>query len=303
MRTILLTGATGFIGKHLLPLLHERGHRVLAVGRHRPEALPDADFLSADLLDANALARESSRMAEADVLIHLAAAIPQSSVPGDSLEAMRKANVTSTRTLLDVLPPSVRHIVFASTLDVYGSPQFLPVTEEHPLDPLTAYGRAKVETEELLRRICTEQSRSLTILRLTQIYGPGEASIKAIPRFMDAIAAGTAPTLFGDGSELRDYLYVADAARAFALAVEKETAGTFTIASGSSVSVRHVLELLLEVSGSPLMPVFRERQKPRIDFVFDTGRAQAALAFTPTISLHDGLQAHWNARRGVQSVR
>ncbi len=298
MKTVLLTGATGFVGSRVLTQLLAAGFDVLTLGRHTPAERVRA-HLSADLRDRAAVEKALAPHKDIRILIHLAAAIPTQSVPTDALEEMRRDNVETTRTLLELMPESVSQVIFASTLDVYGAPQWLPLTEIHPLEPVTAYAESKKEAEEYLSAACRERGFKICILRLTQIYGPGEAPVKAIPRFLGGILAGRAPVLFGDGSDLRDYLHVDDAARAFVLAAERKAEGICNIASGTSVSIKDTLDLLLQLCGSSLRPELRERQKPKMDFVFDIRAARRDLGFEPSVPFEAGLRTEIDAMRSA----
>lgn len=122
----------------------------------------------------------------------------------------------------------------------------LPIREDHPTEPLTAYGRSKVVCERYLQETSAVRGCVLTVLRLAQVYGPGERPIKAIPRFIEAIRAGRPPLIYGDGSDLRDYVYVDDAARAMVLALEREAGGVFNISSGQPRSILDVARILAQ---------------------------------------------------------
>ena len=215
---------------------------------------------------------------------------------------MTVANVTTTQNLLAALPRPPSHIVFASTLDVYGVPEWLPLTEDHPTNPVTAYGEAKLLAERTLEDYCRKHDKKLTILRLSHVYGPSEPQIKAIPIFIANVSSERTPTIFGDGSELRDYVYVADVARAFLSAIEMKVDGIFNIAGGKSTSLKEVLEIIIRISGKNIRPVYRERLKDHVDFCFDITKARTKLGFTASTPLAHGLKRHSEAydrrRRG-----
>ncbi len=142
--------------------------------------------------------------------------------------------------------------------------------------------------------MCKKRGITLTILRFTQIYGPREPLIKAIPLFIREIAHNHAPTIFGDGSEKRDYLFVSDAALSVVNTIDKKVSGIFNIASGESVTLKETLDMLIAISGKEIIPNYEERKKLKIDIVFDTSKAQTELGFYPQISLNDGLQQSYD---------
>ncbi len=285
---IVLTGATGFIGSHLLPVLLEQGHTVTAIVR-TDIALP-CRVVVADLTNPASVDILARAMQGCDTVIHLAATIPSQSNPTESADAMWTANLDSTEYLLQSLPVSVSHVILASTLDVYGPPQFLPLTEMHPLLPQSAYAQSKAACEHRAETLCVMRDIPLTILRFTQVYGPREKPVKAIPLFIRSIAAGTAPVLFGDGSDTRDYLYVADAVDAIILAVGKKKPGILNVASGRSATLKEAVETLIRISGKNLTPVYKERQKAKTEIRFDISRLTSALGFQAKTSLAEGLR-------------
>lgn len=285
---ILLTGATGFMGSHLLPALLEQGHTVTAVARSAVN-LP-CTVVVANLTDPACTGVLGKALQGCDTVIHLAAAIPSQSNAIESVEEMLLANVKSTEHLLNSLPQRVSHVIVASTLDVYGPPQFLPLTESHPLLPQSAYAQSKVACEQYAEAVCAGLGVPLTILRFTQVYGPREKPIKAIPLFIQSIAAGKAPVLFGDGSDTRDYLYVTDAACAIALAAEKKQSGILNVASGHSVNLKEVVETIIQISGKKLTPLYKERQKEKINIAFDISRLTSVLGFEAKTSMQEGLR-------------
>jgi UDP-glucose 4-epimerase len=294
MERILLTGASGFIGSHLVPALLSAGHQVSALVRQKSKCPSGCVPLAADLKAPETLRLLSQDMAEYGVLIHLAAKMPQQSIASETVSAMCTENLETTRHLLDALPCTVSHIIFAGTIDVYGPPQFLPLTEAHPANPVTSYGISKLETERLLDAYCRDNGLTLTVLRFSQVYGPGEPAIKAIPLFIKAVKAGEPPVIYGDGSELRDYVYVDDARRACVAAVNRKPTGVFNIASGKKVSIKEVLERIISISGKELAPVFQERQKEKMDIYFDVSKPRTELGFTPHVSLEKGLKKHYD---------
>lgn len=302
MSAVLVTGASGFVGGHLLATLaaDPGGPPVIALGRRRPARLGAATFVEADLTDAGALAAARPRLRAVSTVIHLAAAVPTVADDSDDADALHAANVVATANLLAVVPDGA-HVVFAGTVDQYGVPASLPITEDHPLAPVTRYGRSKVAAEARLRAGCLARGLPLTVLRLTQLYGPGDPVVKAIPSFIAALRAGRAPVLHGDGGELRDYLYVGDAARAFAQAAAGPAGDyrAFNIASGQPVTIAGVLDLLLQVTGAGVRPERAPRRKPAIDLVLDVGRARTELGFAAEVALADGLRRQWAAAGGA----
>jgi UDP-glucose 4-epimerase len=269
-------------------LLLDAGYDVRAVGRgHRgiPEHR-DVKVVRWNLLDPRG---PEGQLGDVRAVVHLAARIPG---PRGLDEGDFSENLVMTTNLLAHLQ-ELRHVVFASTIDVYGRPRSLPIREDHPTEPLTAYGRSKVACERYLQEASAVRGYTLTVLRLAQVYGPGERPMKAIPRFVEAIRAGRPPVIYGDGSDLRDYVYVDDAARAIALALEREVGGLFNISSGQPHSIRKVLEILAHVVPADIRPVFADRPGEKFDFWMDNARAKEILGFGPQVALPEGLRRQY----------
>jgi UDP-glucose 4-epimerase len=177
----------------------------------------------------------------------------------------------------------------------------LPIDEQHPTEPTTWYGVTKLAAEKLLAVHCRQTSAGLLILRLTQTYGHGEAPIKVIPQAIASVAAGQAPLLFGDGSDLRDYIHVSDAAEAIFRALQVRPVGVLNLASGSSGRVADVIETVLRVSGLRAAPNRLSRQKPCLHFTFNVSRLHQALGDWPQTDFEAGVREQYEHFRAASS--
>ena len=290
MNKILLTGATGFIGSHLTPQLVGKSNNVFALVRNKNATIPGCSIIHGDLAIPESLSDLSTRSYGCKLLIHLAALIPQGLEHTDQKDSMNNLNVDSTNNLLMALPKTISHVIVASTIDVYGLPKFLPITECHPTKPVTPYGESKLKVEKLIRNYLKFNGLTGTILRLSQEYGPGEPVIKAIPKFIQSIKSGEVPTLFGDGSELRDYIYVGDVVQSILLASFKKPNGTINIAGGKKVALKDVLEMIIDISGKKIEVEYKKRAKDKIDLFFNLTKANNELKFVPQTNLKNGLK-------------
>ena len=302
---VLVTGATGFVGSHVMRALRGAGHRVLALVRAEARARWTQEPVGVDVVEGD-LARPDSLTVlgslDFDVVCHLAGRMPQRSERENAIEPMWSGNVETTRHLVNALPNAVRHIVYASSIDVYRPVGGSFLTEDQPADPTTAYGRSKLVTESLLSQACGGAGMGLTVLRLAQVFGPGEQPIKAIPSFIARIAAGQVPTIYGDGSELRSFVYVEDAAQAFVRAVAAQCLGTFNIA-GPPVSIADALATIVDVSGRAIAADRRERAKPKVDVCIDTAAARDTLGFVAPTPFRQGIERQylwWQANHRKQ---
>jgi len=295
-RIIVLTGANGFIGRHLLDrLLTDETTRVLVIGRRRPDALRDRDiFLESDLLTLSAERLAESWGDEVDTVFHLAAAMPKNKEQANQWESMLRGNVEATGRLLHALPRGPRRFVFISSIDVYRLPVLgEPITEQTPVEPATIYGAMKICAEHLVRIEAHRRRFDYTVLRLGHIYGPGEEAFeKLIPATIRSLLRGRAPVMFGSGDVLRDFLFVTDAVEAFLRSASSPTAvgQIINIVSGRSVTLRETLDTLVQVSGRSVAIDIGTDQPDEVSFRFENSRMRRLLGEWPLTPLRHGLQ-------------
>ncbi|MEK6758959.1 MAG: NAD-dependent epimerase/dehydratase family protein [Deltaproteobacteria bacterium] len=289
---VLVTGGTGFIGGPLLKLLSsETDIEAVVLARRPGKDHGNIRYIEADLSESRSVEAFASSAGSFDVLVHLMALIPTVGAADPGPHEYVRQNIGATVNLIACLGGRVKRVVYGSTLDVYGPVTALPVTEAHQTEPLTCYGATKLAAEKLLAVFCRERGIPLSILRFSQVYGPGEPVIKAIPAFISAVVDGRPPVVFGDGSDLRDYVYVDDAAAAVMSAVKGDASGgVFNISGGRPVSLLEVLETIITAGKTSLRPVFENRRKDRIDMHFDISRAKDILGWSPQVSLADGIE-------------
>lgn len=293
---ILVTGGAGFIGSHVVDAYVRAGHQVavvdsLATGR-REYVNPTAAFYAVDI--RNPELRDVFARERPDVVNHHAA---QASVivsindpPADAeINALGTLNLCSLSVEF-----GVRRLTFASTGGaIYGNPQRIPADEQHPTTPLSPYGIHKLVGEHYVRYFGSTRLTTV-ILRYANVYGPrqdpfGEAGVVAI--FTRAMLDGTAPTIFGDGTQTRDFVYVEDVARANLLAATVPTSGLANIATGAETSVNDIARHLAELTrfrGAPTYAAARPGEVYRI--ALNPSHAKQWLGWTPQTSLVDGLR-------------
>ncbi|MBI2549636.1 NAD(P)-dependent oxidoreductase [Candidatus Woesearchaeota archaeon] len=288
---ILITGGTGFIGKHLLNQLAASGRRSICVltRQHRQqECYEGFSCVKGDLTKPETL--KSLSKLNIHTAIHLAALIPNQENRNNAQEHMRQ-NLEGTINLFLALPPTVKHFIFMSTADVYGTPAKLPVSESHPTKPISYYAVSKLASEHFLRAACPKRNITLTILRLSHVYGPGEPVIKAIPTFISSFLGGKAPTLYSSPKEARDYVYVGDVATAIRLAAESEKGGIYNIASGKPHRIGKVMAEIRAQIKSPINPAITgqgKRQKPLVLY-FSISAAKRKLGYEPKTPFAKGI--------------
>lgn len=289
---VLVSGGSGFIGRHVVAALRDAGARVRVVDLN-PHPDPDVDLVQGDIADPAVLAQA---LAEgADAVVHLAAV---TSVLR-SLEHPRltyATNVAGTHELLEAARSAgVRALAFASTNAVTGPMEGSAIVETATLRPLTPYGATKAAAEMLMSAYTSSFGIRCAALRLTNVYGPGmQAKDSIVARLMRAIRLGNTFEIYGDGRQVRDYVHVFDVVAAIRLALASEAwQGPMVIGSGRSLSVLEVVEEVRRVSGAEL-DVRHGPAKPgeMPAVVVDPSRALRA-GWEPRYSFGEGLVGVW----------
>ena len=301
MRAVV-TGGAGFIGSNLVDALLERGDEVtvlddLSTGRREnlePALAAGAELVDLDIRDAEAVIAVLERLRPRAVF-HLAAQIDvRRSTRDPAFDA--RVNVEGTINLLQAaLRARVARFVNTSTGGaIYGEARVLPAPEDHPVAPEAPYGQSKFAAEgycELFRRL---HGLSTVSLRYSNVYGPrqdplGEAGVIAI--FCGRLLAGERPTVFGDGLQTRDYVYVDDVVRANLLAVGSPAGGAFNIGRGVETTVLELVEALAPHARDGFEPEHAPARPGEVRHnALDSTRAEAELGWRATVGLDEGLE-------------
>jgi nucleoside-diphosphate-sugar epimerase len=301
-----VTGAAGFIGSRVVDRLASDTGRVIRVAR---AALPPIENATADVIDVIGDVTDRAtwdEVADADVVFHFAAETGESSAADDA-DASFHANVTPIRLLLDVCVERRRRpiVVFAGTATEAGIPARLPVDEDQPDDPITAYDRHKLMAENDLKAASAEGAICGATLRLSNVYGPGAPGKRrdrdVLNRMIRAALGGEPLTVYGSGEYLRDYVFVEDVVDAFLEAADHAAninGRHFIIGSGRGISIRGAFELIaarVETLTGRRVPV-RTMEPPaalseiqKRNFVADPTRFSRATGWRASWSLSDGI--------------
>lgn len=249
-KTVLLTGATGFIGSRLAERLERiAGIKLVLLCRSFTPPSVQGIHVKQHLHLLTKQTWTDHGIDNIDIVFHLAAYTPKVPCEANTRGAIYQSNVAGTCSLLESLPNPPETIIFSSTLDLYKHPgDGTALIEESPVDPSTLYGASKLFCESYLRTFAFQNSCRYAILRYGHIYGPGEGAYrKLIPQVIRSLLKGEKPLIYGDGSVQRDLLYVDDAVEAtLRAAVAEDTAiDPLNIVNGHSQSVREYVEILM----------------------------------------------------------
>ena len=300
---MLVTGGVGFIGSHLVRTLAVAGHSVrvldnLSTGSLDKigDLLDAVEFFRGDVRDKGAV---ECALRSVDAVVHLAALLDVA----ESIEKPMDYFDVNVHGALNVALASknISVLVFASSCAVYGEPVYLPIDEEHPLNPKSPYAASKVSGEAYVTAYASLYGFRPVILRLFNVYGPCQSKPYAgvITEFIKRVAKGEPPIIYGDGQQTRDFIHVDDAVQAIIRALTSDKAyGVYNIGSGRSTTINDLAQLILKLTGrTDLKPVYAPQRHGDIrQSVADITKARKELSFKPNISLNNGIKMLLNLK-------
>jgi len=281
----LVTGGAGFIGSHIAEELIRTGKGEvivfddLSVGK--AENIPaGCTFIEGDIRHKKKLARA---MKDVDLVFHNAAFV---SIRG-SFERLREEldiNCLGTLNVLEAaVERGVKKVIFASSMAVYGEPRYLPVDDEHPLNPISPYGLSKARGEQYCKIFREKHGLSTVALRYFNTYGMRQSPspyVGVITTFINQALNGEPLTVFGDGNQARDFVWVKDVARANILAAFSDVNGAFNVGSGIETSINQLADLVMKYLGGKTIHL----EKPPGEvtrIVADISRTRKLLNYEP----------------------
>jgi UDP-glucose 4-epimerase len=284
----LVTGGAGFLGSHLVDALVAAGDEVVIVDNLRRGSLvnlerhlrsKDATFIQRDIRD-DAAVREA--ITGAEVVFHLAA---QSNVIGAicDLDYSFTTNVVGTYNVLKAAAyAGVRRLVFASSREVYGEPESIPVAEDAPLTAKNVYGASKIAGEAYCRVWPNTTGPACQVLRFANIYAPRDRD-RVIPIWLKRASRGEPLELYG-GEQVIDFVWVGTAVQALMSAANSEPGDPINVGSGMGVTLQHLAYLIREQTGSASkLNILPGRPSEVVRFVADVGRMQRLLDVAPEL--------------------
>lgn len=302
----LVTGAAGFIGSTLAARLLERGATVTGIDcftDYYPRFIKESNL--APLLAQPGFRFVEDQLQSTDIgglldgvthVFHLAAQAGVRKSWGKDFETYTVNNIEATQVLLEAcVGRPIEKLVYASSSSVYGDDVELPFREMSVLRPVSPYGVSKLAAEQLCYLYFVNHGVPTVSLRYFTVYGPKQRPDMGFHKFFKAVLRGEAIGVYGDGEQTRDFTFVADAVTATADAAAKGIAGrVYNIGGGSRVTVNHVLDLIGQVTGTPVTIRREASQKGDMRNTYaDTSLARAEIGFAPSVTLADGLRAEY----------
>lgn len=305
IKTVLVTGADGFIGSHLTELLVKEGYSVKALSQYNSfnywgwledvDCRRDIEILNGDVRDPHYCKHITKGV---DLVFHLAAliAIPYSYVAPDSYV---DTNVKGTLNICQAaLENDVKRVIHTSTSEVYGTALYVPIDEKHPLQPQSPYSASKIGADAMAMSFFNAFDLPLTIARPFNTYGPRQSARAVIPTIISQIASGKKQIQLGDVTPTRDFNYVADTCRGFLelARCDKAVGQTVNIGSNFEISVGDTLNLIRELMNSDVeFLTDQQRLRPGKSEVFrlwcDNTSIRELTGFEPAYDIRTGLQA------------
>lgn len=313
---VFVTGGAGFIGSNLIAELRAQGHRISGldqyaagvIARERANKLRAEHGVVLDERNVHDVKASIAALAERpDAIVHLAGPI---SVP-ESVANPEKYHEDITEATARVLEVArelgIKRVVFASTAAVYGNPATMPVSERTPIDCLSPYAREKFNAEQLLRAAASEHGTESVILRFFNVYGQGQDPKSAysgvVSKFMERVANGLPPVMYGDGLQTRDFVHVSDAVAAISAGLTRKVRPgiTVNIGSGKATRIVELARAIVSLGGAVLVPESVPAREGDVRHsVADIGLAKNELGYAPQTALGEGLRQTWAWFRGQQ---
>ncbi|MBI5202240.1 MAG: NAD-dependent epimerase/dehydratase family protein [Elusimicrobia bacterium] len=289
---VLVTGAAGRIGSAMVARLRELGIERRCVDLAQPRTPPQEPWLVRDLGDSASAGELREFCRPVTHAIHLASRVTNAKDLEETYSSQFRIEVLGSQKLLRALPSSTRHVSYASSMTVYGAPEYLPVGEDHPLRPACVYALCKVAVERELAAFSRERGIPAAALRISSVYGPGAPDRRAIGAMIERALSGRPIEVFGDGTVRRDYIYVEDVCRAALSVAVAALDGPVNVGTGRGTSASELAEVISRLAGSAASPVLVPREldeQASASMIFDIRRLSRAAHFAPQVSLEEGL--------------
>lgn len=269
---ILMTGASGFIGKKVLECL-DRTQDVTALSSQNIEGINCIQSLNYNF-DDEYLSNNGCEQIE--VLLHIGAFIPKSSQDADN-PILTTENILNTQKLLSANLPNLKKIIYISSLDVYQHCEGI-LSENTPTIPSTMYGWSKLYCEQLIMKHCQTKGIDCVILRLGHVYGEGEEKYrKVMPIMVKNAISGENINIYGDGEAIRSFIYIDDVVQAIVNSLKLEGFNVINIVGDETTTINELVGLIKSFSDHDISIFYTESNQPNVNYVFDSSKLRRYL--------------------------
>ena len=286
----MVTGGAGFVGSHVAAYLAERGFRVVAVDNlERASAVKRLEEAGVPLVVGDVRHMD---LPPADAVVHAAAYISVDESWERPYDYMWN-NAAATARVAKQCAETGARLIYISSAAVYGEPQHLPIDESHSTRPLSPYGLSKLVGEQMTQMLAP----GAAVLRLFNVYGPGQTGPYAgvIAKFVERAKRGLPPVIYGDGTQTRDFIHVADVARLVEVVLDRGVAGVYNVGTGRAVSIRELAAIVMRLAGLGGEPLYTPPRPGDIRHsAADITRARS-LGWEPQIEIEEGLRELWTS--------
>lgn len=297
-KKVLVTGGAGFIGSHLVDVLVLKGAEVTVVDNlssgnleNLNKSLNKIEFLKADILDFEKI---NNIVKQVQVIFHLAANADVPKSVDDPKFDFDNNVIGSFNLLKSAVDNKIEKFIFASSAAVYGNPQYTPIDEKHPTNPISPYGASKLAIEHLGRSYLNTYGLQFITMRIFNTYGERQPRYVMYDLLRKLYKNKSQLEVLGTGEQLRDYSYVLDTAKAFVLAAQKAKGGDiYNIAGGKPISIRDVVDYILKVLRLSNIKVTYTNKSWKGDINVlsaDIRKINKELLFKPSVNLVVGIK-------------
>ena len=309
MTKVIVTGAAGFIGSHLVEVLLKQGEEVIGIDEFndyyeptlkRKNIVPFQNYPNFKLIEGDIQLLDWQKLlVDVEVVYHQAAQAGVRASWGNGFRSYTERNINATQILLEAAKDAqhLKRLVFASTSSVYGDAETLPTHELISPQPVSPYGITKLAAERLCSLYHKNFGVPFVALRYFTVYGPRQRPDMAFHKFFKSVLQDEAIPIYGDGKQTRDFTFVSDAVTAnLAAATVPEAVGEiFNIGGGSRVVLTQVLETMEELVGKQIKRNHIEKAMGDARHTAaDVSKAKKILSYQPQVSLFEGLTQEWH---------
>lgn len=291
---ILVTGATGFIGKFLMTELAKAGYQVTGIDLKAGQ-IGRVKIFSVNLLKKKQLDQFFQKH-QFDIIVHLAARVPKSD-DDQSQKLSLLENTTSALNMLEAFKISkAQKFIYASGVSVIGTPKSnMPVSESSPAGPESLYVAGKYFGEVLAEAYRKETGKNIVSLRISAPYGPGQNQNDVIPLFIQRALSNKDIPIYGSGKRSQDFIYIGDVTRAILAAIKHNLSGIYNIGSGQSTSTIALAKIILKnVPETKSKIIFADQKDPQENYrlKMNINRAKKELKFSPQVMIEEGIKKY-----------